>query len=127
MAQVAGWLHDDQRLCVVTAFQERIHAYGNAQWLDAVARGWSDPTRWYLSGVVVDPDSRRHGLGEQLVSARLEALSKVTNTVWYVVNARNDASIALHSGRGFEEVRRGDRITGVEFTGGEGFLYRVIM
>jgi hypothetical protein len=43
---------------------------------------------------------------------------------WFVVNARNRASIALHERWHFDEVARGGRFPSTTFTGGVGILLR---
>jgi hypothetical protein len=83
------------------------------------ASRWSGPKR--LSG---GGWKTLHGLGTQLTSARLEALARVADTAWYFVNAKNQASIALHAKFGFIEHARSERIAGVDFNGGEGILFR---
>jgi ribosomal protein S18 acetylase RimI-like enzyme len=123
-AVVRGWLEDAGRLVMVAEHDGQVHGYGSATFLDAGAPDGTDPSGWYLTGVVVAPPSRRHGLGTQLTSVRLEALARVADTAWYFVNAKNQASIALHAKFGFIEHARSERIAGVDFNGGEGTLFR---
>jgi ribosomal protein S18 acetylase RimI-like enzyme len=123
-AVVRGWLEDAGRLVMVAEHDGQVHGYGSATLLEGAAQDGTDPTGWYLTGVVVAPSSRRHGLGTQLTSARLEALARVADTAWYFVNAKNQASIDLHAKLGFIEHARAERIAGVDFDGGEGILFR---
>jgi aminoglycoside 6'-N-acetyltransferase I len=124
VAVVRGWLDDPQRLVVVAEHELEVRGYASATLLDVTAPDGSDASGWYLSGVAIDPSSRRHRIGAQLTSARLERLSEVTDSVWYFTNARNLASIALHARYGFVEHGRGPRIGGVDFEGGTGILFR---
>lgn len=122
---VREWLEDSRRLVMVAEHDGQVHGYGSATFLEEVAQEGTDSPGWYLTGVVVAPPSRRHGLGHQLTAARLEALARVADTAWYFVNARNRASIALHAKFGFIEHGRAQRIAGVDFTGGVGILFRL--
>ncbi|HEX8904291.1 MAG TPA: GNAT family N-acetyltransferase [Longimicrobiaceae bacterium] len=83
------------------------------------------PPGWYLSGVVVAPEWRRRGIGDRLTRERLEWIARRAGAAFYVANARNRASIALHARLGFAEVTRDFWFPNVAFTGGEGILFRV--
>ncbi len=65
------------------------------------------PEGWYLTGVIVDPDWRRRGLGAALTSARLAWLRRRTDAAYYVASRENRASIQLHRTFGFHEIARG--------------------
>jgi GNAT superfamily N-acetyltransferase len=73
---------------------------------------------------VVDPNRRRQGIGSALTRARLEWVFERADSVFYVVNATNRASIDLHAKQGFEEVTRDFDLPGVTFVGGHGVLCR---
>ncbi|MEO6859585.1 MAG: GNAT family protein [Solirubrobacteraceae bacterium] len=83
------------------------------------------PAGLYLGGVSVAPERRRQGAGWALTRVRLEhAFSDPdVDRVWYFANARNEASIQLHAGFGFEEFERPMRFAPVSFTGGVGVLF----
>ena len=107
-----------------------------AEWFggpDAVLVGWAKthhydagdgraPGGHYLGGITVLPDFRRRGLAAALTSDRLEWIWERADTAWYVVNARNGPSLALHQRWGFREVARGSTFHAVTFDGGEGVL-----
>jgi ribosomal protein S18 acetylase RimI-like enzyme len=78
------------------------------------------PKGWYLVGVVVDSTWRRRGLGDSLTAARLRWVWQRANTAWYFANARNRASIDLHSKYGFIEVARDFTVASVTFDDGHG-------
>ena len=84
------------------------------------------PLGWYLIGVMVDSRWRRRGLGDALTVARLGWVKQRANEVWYFANARNQASIDLHSKYGFVEVTRDFTVPGVTFDEGmgTGILFR---
>lgn len=83
------------------------------------------PEGWYLAGVVVAPGWRRRGVGDRLTAARLEWISRRATRAYYLVNARNTASIDLHRRFGFIEITRRFSFPGVSFVGGEGILFGV--
>lgn len=110
VSQVLGWLDDDRRLVLVADHDEQVHGYASATFLNAEAGDGLGVPGWYLSGVVINPASRRRGLGAQLTAARLDSIDEKADTAWYFVNAENRASIALHDKFGFVEHARGPRI-----------------
>ncbi len=89
--------------------------------------GWADgpaAAGHYLGGVTVDPAWRRRGIADALTRERLRWIAERATEAWYVVNAANPASIALHEAYGFQEVARAARFHTISFTGGEGILFR---
>jgi len=82
------------------------------------------PDGWYVSGVTVLPDQRRHGAGTRLLDALTTWIWDRDDTAWSVINALNLPSLALHAQRGFQEVGRGSTFAGITFTGGTGVLLR---
>ncbi len=83
------------------------------------------PAGLYLGGVSVAPDRRRQGVGRALTRVRLDHAfaDRDLEQVWYFANARNEASIRLHAGFGFQEYERPMRFAPVSFTGGVGVLF----
>ncbi|WP_081744780.1 GNAT family N-acetyltransferase [Arthrobacter sp. H14] len=82
------------------------------------------PAGHYLGGVTVLPAWRRSGIGTALTEVRLEWIWQRSADAWYVVNARNLTSIALHSKWNFVEVARASRFHTTSFIGGAGVLMR---
>ncbi|MFD6176593.1 MULTISPECIES: GNAT family N-acetyltransferase [unclassified Isoptericola] len=82
------------------------------------------PAGHYLGGVTVDPRLRRRGVATALTQARIDWVAVRAPEVFFVVNSRNLASIALHRPWHFVEVARGPRLAGVTFEGGLGLLLR---
>jgi ribosomal protein S18 acetylase RimI-like enzyme len=80
------------------------------------------PAGYYLGGVLVDPSARRYGVGRALTVARMEWVRERADELWYLANARNEASLEMHQDLGFEEVSREFTFPGVTFEGGEGVL-----
>ncbi|TVU64692.1 GNAT family N-acetyltransferase [Paenarthrobacter nitroguajacolicus] len=127
-SSIQAAIADPERLVLVAELSPNVAAGGGV----AVV-GWAKTHLWdfadgpapaghYLAGVTVLPDFRRRGLAGELTEARLNWIWQRANEAWYVVNARNQASLALHRGWGFREVARGPGFHTVTFDGGEGVL-----
>ncbi|XAS72226.1 GNAT family N-acetyltransferase [Micrococcaceae bacterium Sec5.1] len=82
------------------------------------------PAGYYLGGITVAPHFRRQGVAAELTEARLLWIWKRADSAWYVVNSRNQPSLALHQRWGFEEVARGPGFHTVTFDGGGGLLLK---
>src|SRR5262249_8179899 len=85
------------------------------------------PDGWYLLGVVVVDRWRRHGIGMALTERRVAWLWQRTDSIHYIANSRNQASLDLHAGLGFVEVARGFTVSGMTFDGGEAVLCRLAL
>jgi GNAT superfamily N-acetyltransferase len=84
------------------------------------------PAGYYLSGVIVDPGHRGHGVGGLLVRARIDfAWSAGAPALYYFANSRNATTIGLHAKFGFHEIQRPFEYPGVEFEDGDGVLFRL--
>lgn len=125
---VAPWAdRDSKRLVLVAERRGSVVGYGKAEWLCPSEKDGRAPTGWYLTGLVVAPRARRHGVGARLTHERIEALARSTDEVWYFANIRNRATIALHERHGFELYTHDFSIPGVAFEGGHGALFRLRM
>ncbi len=80
------------------------------------------PAGYYLMGLAVAEEWRRHGLAEALTTARLRWAWSRTREVFYFASADNPASLDLHRRLGFRELTREFSFPGVEFAGGIGVL-----
>ncbi|MCT9869637.1 GNAT family N-acetyltransferase [Paenarthrobacter aurescens] len=127
-AGISAAVADPARLVVVAEASLEATAEGGS----AVV-GWAKTHYWdyadgaapaghYLGGVTVRPDFRRRGLAVELTAVRLGWIWGRAEEAWYVVNACNEASLALHRKWGFREVARGAGFHTVTFDGGEGVL-----
>lgn len=124
---VSTWREDATRVVQVAERAGQVCGHGKAEWIDPAARGGVGPTGWYLTGLMVQPDARRRGVGRKLTQTRIDVLSSRTSEVWYFANALNRASIALHKEFGFTRVAENIAIPGVTFEGGEGLLFRLAL
>ena len=86
--------------------------------------GAGRPERWTVSGLVVDPEARRHGIGRALLGAVLDAVAALDpgEPVVSVVDADNHASIGLHLAVGFTQTERVEEYAGITFAGGRGVV-----
>ncbi len=120
-------MSSDQRLLLVADLDQTCVAYGKARFHKQApgAPENAAPEGWYLSGLVVGESYQRRGVGEALTRSRLAWLQLRCREVFYLANARNQASIDLHDRLGFREVTRDFDYPRVTFDGGEGILFRV--
>ncbi len=123
---LADDLRDADRLLLVAEDAGGIIGYGRTMHFRRAADAPPDsvPTGYYLIGLVVEASCRRKGVGSALTGARLDWISGRAVEAWYFANARNAASIALHTQLGFREVTRAFSFPGLSFDGGEGILFR---
>ncbi|HET7414979.1 MAG TPA: N-acetyltransferase [Arthrobacter sp.] len=130
-ARLEAAIEDPDRLVLVAGLDDQ------AAGVDGHVAGWAKTHFWpegdgaapaghYLGGVAVDPDLRGRGVGGRLTLARLQWIWRRAAEAWYVTNARNTASIALHRQYGFEEVARAPRFHTTTFDGGVGILWRAM-
>mgnify|MGYP003575160479 FL=1 len=127
-ASIGAAVADPARLVVVAEAQGDANAGGGVGVV-----GWAKTHHWdyddgpalaghYLGGVTVRPDFRRLGVAAELTGARMAWIWERADRAWFVVNAQNAASLALHRKWGFLEVARGPGFHTVTFDGGEGVL-----
>lgn len=119
-------LQANDRATVVGLLDGAVAGYGTAGWFEPSSKDPNSaiPDGWYLLGLVVSPQFRRHGVGQQLTAARLGWLAARSARVWYFVSSTNHASIDLHTKLGFQLIATTIAVPGVTFTDG-GQLYAV--
>ena len=84
----------------------------------------TSPEGWYLTGIIVSPKYRRQGIASLLIQARPDWIAKRSGQAYYFANGQNRVSIELHRQFGFIELTRDFVYPDVEFTGGEGILFK---
>jgi len=82
------------------------------------------PAGWYLMGVVVDETQRRQGAARILTAERLAWIAARADEAWFFLDADNEASLALHTEFGFEEITRDFWFPGSNFDRAGGILLR---
>ena len=60
---------------------------------------------WYLTGITINPDWRRIGVGRLLIKTRMSWLKDKTDEVYYWSGKNNKASEALHKFFGFKKIK----------------------
>ena len=129
-AAVARDLRDEsigrRRIVLVAELDGSVVGFGKALYREeeTAQAGRGLPEGWYLTGVVVDPDFRRMGVGTRLTAARMEWIAERASAAYYFANASNRVSIALHEDFGFVEIARAPAFGSESFIGGEGVLFR---
>lgn len=98
--------------------------YGKAARCEPRGPDDAAPAGLYLTGVVVAPAWRRHGVGAALTAARLAWARGRVEEVWAFTNARNTASLAMHERLGFVRAGTAGSYLGEPFEGGVGVLLR---
>ena len=120
-AGLPTWVADPDRLVVVAE-------------ADGAVVGWAMVAPWtrpgaeagpHVSALTVHPAHRRRGAGDRMLAALTQWTWDRADVLWSVVNARNEASLALHRRHGFVRVRAVGEYAGVTFDGGRGVLLRV--
>jgi len=124
-ARLAEDLGRPDSCLLVADDQGQITGYGRARRFDPPSGGPANlaPAGYYLTGLLVHPDHRGHGTGEQLTRCRMAWTATRAPEIWYFTNAANLTSQRLHQRLGFREITRDFTYPGVTFTGGTGILY----
>jgi GNAT superfamily N-acetyltransferase len=119
-------IRDANRLLLVAAAQAGLGGFARTGYWEPPAGSPADvaPPGFYLFGVVVRDDWRRHGVGLELTRRRLDWIRERAAEAFYFANAQNRASIDLHARLGFVEVTRDFTFPGASFDGGVGILFR---
>lgn len=113
-------VEDAKRLVVVACSGTEVIGWAKTHWWDR-AEGPA-PAGHYLGGVTVDPAWRLQGIGTMLTTFRLGWIWERADGAWYVVNATNLASIAMHQKFGFAATSRAAAFHTTTFEGGNGLL-----
>ena len=82
------------------------------------------PSGYYLVGLIVAPQWRRHGIGELLTLDRIHWVAARATTVWYFANAANSPTLDLHQRLGFQEVTRNFTFPNAPLQPGTGVLLK---
>jgi GNAT superfamily N-acetyltransferase len=119
-------LDDRTRYSAVACSRDEVIGYGGVMRHE---RSPADPptmapTGFYLVGLIVTPDWRRHGVGELLTRDRMRWVAQRADHVYYFANLANRPILDLHHTFGFEEVTRDFTFPRAPLTPGTGVLLR---
>ena len=111
---------------IVAEYKTEIVGFGRSIYYDLgkVQITYPAPSGWYLMGVIVKPEFRRHGIGRRIIEERLIRISENSSEVYFVVNANNKASIKLHEELGFKKIDEGEGFLNIKFDDGKGCLFK---
>lgn len=111
---------------IVAEYEGKIIGFGRSIYYDLkkIQVPYPAPSGWYLMGVVVKPEFRRHGIGRRITEERLMRISKNSTDAYCIVNSDNQISIKLHEELGFKKISEGEGFLKVKFDGGKGYLFK---
>ena len=114
---------------IVSEYKKEIIGFGRSIYYDLkkIQVTYPAPSGWYLMGVVVKPEFRRHGIGQYLTKERLIRISKNSKEAYYVVNSHNKTSIELHKKLGFKKIDEGEGFLNIKFDSGKGYLFKICL
>ncbi|GEN80589.1 GNAT family N-acetyltransferase [Actinotalea fermentans] len=118
--RLPGWVDDAERRVLVAEVGGAVVGW-------AMAGAWGRPGAQdgpHVTALTVHPEHRRRGVGDQLLAALTGWAWGRSDRMWSVVNARNEASVALHERRGFVLEGWIADYAGMTFDGGRGVLLR---
>lgn len=120
LGRLPGWVDDPERRVLVAEVGGAVVGW-------AMAGPWGSPgaqAGLHVTALTVHPEHRRRGVGDRLLAALTAWAWGRSDQIWSVVNARNEASVALHERRGFVLDRPITDYAGMTFDGGRGVLLR---
>ncbi|TDU84082.1 ribosomal protein S18 acetylase RimI-like enzyme [Kribbella voronezhensis] len=106
--RLLGDLENPDRYVAVACADEKVIGYGGVIRHEALPGMPADtaPSGYYLIGLIVAPEWRRHGIGDLLTADRLRWTAERADEVYTFVNLSNAAILDLHQRFRFEEVTR---------------------
>lgn len=119
-------LREPDRYAAVACADDEVIGYGGVVHHEVSPDDPPDvaPTGYYLVGLIVAPDWRRHGIGELLTVDRMRWTADRADAVYYFANLANGATLDLHQSLGFTEVTRDFTFPGDPLQPGTGVLLR---
>ena len=111
---------------IVAEYEGEIIGFGRSIYYDLkkIQAPYPAPSGWYLMGVVVKPEFRRHGIGRRITEERLIRIFKNSTEAYFIVDSNNQASIQLHKELGFKKISEGEGFLKVKFDNGKGYLFK---
>lgn len=124
--RLLGDLQDPRRYSAVACVGDEVVGYGGVIWHETTPADppRMAPTGYYLVGLIVSPDWRRHGIGELLTVERMRWTAERADTIHYFANLANGPTLDLHEHLGFTEITRDFTFPGNPLKPGTGVLLR---
>jgi ribosomal protein S18 acetylase RimI-like enzyme len=106
--RLEGDLANPERYTVVAEIDGAVVGYGAVirHQLCSADPPNTAPDGYYLIGLIIAPERRRHGIGELLTRERMRWTAERADEIYYFANLANGAIRDLHESFGFTEVTR---------------------
>lgn len=101
-AEVSAEFGRDGAQLFIAELEGAVVAFGRCKRFGDDAHPPGRPTGWYLSGIIVQDEFRRRGIGRALVDARVKWLRQRADIAWALVARENRASLDMLEAAGFE-------------------------
>jgi ribosomal protein S18 acetylase RimI-like enzyme len=101
-------LENPDHYVVVACADDQVIGYGGVirHQLSPGMPAGTAPSGYYLVGLIIAPDRRRHGIGDLLTADRLRWTAERADEVYTFTNLANGAILDLHQRFGFTELTR---------------------
>jgi ribosomal protein S18 acetylase RimI-like enzyme len=119
-------LENPDRYIAVACAGEEVIGYGgvNLHQLSPEMPADTAPSGYYLIGLIVAPDWRRHGIGELLTIDRMRWAAERADEIYCFANLGNGPTLDLHERLRFEEITRDFTFPGAPLEPGTCVLLR---
>jgi ribosomal protein S18 acetylase RimI-like enzyme len=119
-------LENPDRYIAVACAGDEVIGYGgvNKHQLSPGMPADTAPSGYYLIGLIVAPDWRRHGIGELLTLDRMRWTAERADEIYCFANLANGPTLDLHERLRFEEVTRDFSFPGAPLEPGTCVLLR---
>jgi ribosomal protein S18 acetylase RimI-like enzyme len=126
LERLQGDLRNPDRYTAVACVDGQVIGYGAVihHVLSPTDPPKTAPTGYYLVGLIVSPEWRRHGIGELLTEDRLRWTARRADAIYYFANLANGAILDLHQRFGFTELTRDFTFPKAPLEPGTGVLLR---
>lgn len=106
--RLEGDLANPERYTVVAEVAGEVVGYGAVirHQISPADPPTTAPDGYYLIGLIISPDRRRHGIGELLTRERMRWTAERADEIYYFANLANGAILDLNQRFGFTEVTR---------------------
>jgi ribosomal protein S18 acetylase RimI-like enzyme len=119
-------LENPDRYVAVACAGDKVIGYGgvNRHQVSPGMPADTAPSGYYLIGLIISPEWRRHGIGELLTVERMRWTAERADEIYFFANLANGAILDLHQRFRFEEVTRNFTFPGAPLEPGTCVLLR---